>query len=246
MKSFIAALGFLTRIPMPNTEINSKQWKKSVLHYPFVGVIIGSILVLSSYTFTIFSSFLASILILTVWVWITGGLHLDGWMDLADGIGSNRSKERMLEIMKDSRVGAMGVIAALLLFLLKVGAIHELFILHSTLFLLIPTLLARFILLIAIHYFPYVSNEGLGTGLKEFVTTRKIMIWFSVILTFVYLLFSIKGMMVIIASLLIGFLFLHYISRKLGGLNGDCYGATIEWTELVTLLTFIVIERMLG
>uniref|UniRef100_UPI0005850CC2 adenosylcobinamide-GDP ribazoletransferase n=1 Tax=Paenibacillus sonchi TaxID=373687 RepID=UPI0005850CC2 len=61
----------------------------------------------------------AAVITLILWVWLTGGLHLDGWMDCADGLLSYRTRERMLEIMKDSRVGAMGVLACMLLLLLK-------------------------------------------------------------------------------------------------------------------------------
>ncbi len=83
------------------------------------GVLAGFDLAVASW----FPAGVRGVLLLGLWVWLTGGLHLDGWMDVADGFGSYRSRERTLEIMKDSRVGAMGVIAAILLLLLKASVL---------------------------------------------------------------------------------------------------------------------------
>ncbi|WP_240491886.1 adenosylcobinamide-GDP ribazoletransferase, partial [Acinetobacter baumannii] len=88
-------------------------------------------------------------------------------MDLADGLGSWRDREKIFAIMKDSRVGAMGVTAAILLFMVKVAALYEIASGHMELWLLLPPLLARTGLIAAIWFWPYITEKGLGTGLRN-------------------------------------------------------------------------------
>ncbi|MCZ4151790.1 adenosylcobinamide-GDP ribazoletransferase, partial [Escherichia coli] len=100
--------------------------RESVVYYPLVGAAIGLAVWLGGALFgTVLPALPAAVLTLTLWVWLTGGLHLDGWMDTADGLLSYRSRERMLEIMKDSRVGAMGVIACVLLLMMKAALLAD-------------------------------------------------------------------------------------------------------------------------
>lgn len=116
-----AAFQFLTRLPVPVTlQYDHAMFRRSVVFYPLVGAVLGLLLSLGG---LLLQSFLppaaAAALMLLLWVAMTGALHLDGLMDTADGILSHRSREQMLEIMKDSRVGAMGVVACVLLLLIK-------------------------------------------------------------------------------------------------------------------------------
>ncbi|WP_139488104.1 adenosylcobinamide-GDP ribazoletransferase [Brevibacillus dissolubilis] len=123
MNAFFQALTFLTRIPV-RFQAKPEAWAKSTAYYPLVGLIIGMIVAVVAVLLSPFlPTMLIAVLTLVCWIWLTGGLHLDGLMDTADAVGSSRSRERMLEIMKDSRVGAMGVIAAVLVVLVKFTAI---------------------------------------------------------------------------------------------------------------------------
>ncbi|GAA3326402.1 hypothetical protein GCM10020331_062160 [Ectobacillus funiculus] len=112
MKAFFlsALMFFLTRIPVPYISVTDRDWKRSSIHFPFIGLIIGGLLYAEAMVLKqVFFPFCFGLFLLYLrGSGLLGGLHIDGWMDLADGLGSNRSKERMLEIMKDSRVGAMG------------------------------------------------------------------------------------------------------------------------------------------
>ncbi|MDU5948969.1 MAG: adenosylcobinamide-GDP ribazoletransferase, partial [Paenibacillus macerans] len=124
----LAAFQFLTRFPVrAELDFTPELLRRSVRYYPLVGAAVG----LSVWAAAVLSAWLlpplpAAVLALIVWVWVTGGLHLDGWMDTADGLLSYRPREKMLEIMKDSRVGAMGVLACVLLLMLKASLLASL------------------------------------------------------------------------------------------------------------------------
>lgn len=112
-RAFIAALQFLTRLPIPvQVADDPGVFRRSTVFYPAAGLVIGGMVAGIGYGASfVFPAPVNAALLLCIWVLLTGGLHLDGLMDTADGLLSHRSRERMLEIMKDSRVGAMGVIA---------------------------------------------------------------------------------------------------------------------------------------
>lgn len=245
LKPLFSAIAFLTSIPIPSIAFSKNDWEKSTFYYPIVGAIIGSLLILVGKVFYEFlPETITAFCIVVFWIWITGGLHLDGWMDLADGLGSNRSREQMLEIMKDSRVGAMGAIAAILLIGGKVVFTYEL--IKSELFipLLLAPILARFMILPAVKYWSYRQN-GLATGLEKYITHYSVIVHFVWVLSFTYYLTNITGIIVIIGSVLLNLLFLYQIYKKLNVLTGDCYGALIEWGEVNLLFLFILIERIL-
>ncbi|MEO3943848.1 adenosylcobinamide-GDP ribazoletransferase [Gorillibacterium sp. CAU 1737] len=128
LQAAICALQFLTRIPMPiQLDYTPALFRRSVVFYPFVGGVIG--IILSAFAYgagMILPVGPAAVLTLILWVALSGGFHLDGWMDTADGLLSHRSPDKMLEIMKDSRVGAMGVMAAVLLLLAKASFLTSL------------------------------------------------------------------------------------------------------------------------
>lgn len=247
IRSFFSALTFLTRIPAPNLPLTSKDWQRGVNFYPLIGLIIGMLLAIASTLLReIFPVTLYAFLLVGIWIWITGGLHLDGWMDLADGFGSNRTRDQMLEIMKDSRVGAMGVIAAILLIAGKGLALYELIRMDLTFVLLCIPLYARFMLICAIKAFPYKKEGGLGKGLDHYLTTPLMIIHACVILTFTYFVLHVNGLILFLFIFLCSFLFIWYIFKKLSLLTGDCYGAIVEWTEAVGLFLAIAIWRLLG
>ncbi|MBX6395572.1 MAG: adenosylcobinamide-GDP ribazoletransferase, partial [Alicyclobacillaceae bacterium] len=122
-RAFVTAIRFLTRIPLPPVDpaggtgaaqADQEVICRSVRWYAAVGVLLGALLWLAAWILHVarLPAPGGAALLVVVDILLTGGLHLDGWMDTADGLGSWRSRERMLAIMRDSRVGAMGVLAA--------------------------------------------------------------------------------------------------------------------------------------
>ncbi|TVY07723.1 adenosylcobinamide-GDP ribazoletransferase [Paenibacillus cremeus] len=255
--ALIAAFQFLTRLPLPvNLHYDDALFRRSVVFYPVVGVVLGWLLVgIGQMLLLIGVPVLpAAALLLASWVILTGALHLDGLMDTADGILSHRSRERMLEIMKDSRVGAMGVVACVLVLLLKWSLLQELLKQGASpqLFLLpLATLWSRWFMVVAIARWPYARQEqgggmggmfrGIGwftlavqTGLAVLAacfTAEAAGFEASRAWATAALFGAVSGAAGLIMS--------RYLSSKLGGLTGDTYGAMNELLEAVLLLLLL-------
>ncbi len=243
MKAFFSAVRFLTRIPAPPVD-DLAAWRKSPAYYPLVGLLVGAVLYAAVSLLTlVFSPLVSAVLTLALWVFITGGLHLDGWIDMADAIGSSRSREQMLAILKDSRTGAMGVVAAVVLLLAKAALLHDLIAQRMLASLLLPALTARSFLVAAILYWPYLSENGLGSGLREGITHRHAAFAALLSLSAAYTVSGWSGVGAWGFSLLCAYGLARYLSGKLGGLNGDGYGALVEWTELVMLLAMLALAH---
>jgi adenosylcobinamide-GDP ribazoletransferase len=246
LNSFFLALSFLTRIPIPRREYTTKNWQQSVAYYPLVGVLLGFLLMLWAMALTWALPLpVAAILVLIAWVYLTGGIHLDGWMDLADGFASGRPQAEMLQVMKDSRVGAMGAIAAILLLLLKAVLIYELLLFERAAWLVLPILFSRAFLVWIIWIFPYLSEHGLGQGLREGLQRIPLTVGSMFTLLIIWLMYTWVGLLLIIPAALAGLCFVRLIRKRLGGITGDGYGATVEWTETCILLLIITGERWL-
>lgn len=255
-QALAAALQFLTRIPVPlEVPFEKRILARSVIYFPIAGVVVGLSLSLFGWFFGLFVPALpAAVLLLTIWTMLSGGLHLDGWMDTADGVLSHRSRERMLEIMKDSRVGAMGVIAAVLLLLLKFAVLVELLQLENplpflTMLAVIPVW-SRWWMSVAIAGWPSArQGEGIGALFQE-VTYKQVTAGFvsTVILTLICSLiggFTAVEIITLTAggillTIIAGWWMSTWLSRKLGGLTGDTYGALNEAIEAILLLALLI------
>ncbi|MEC0180427.1 adenosylcobinamide-GDP ribazoletransferase [Paenibacillus peoriae] len=161
-----AAFQFLSRLPVKaELDFSPELLKRSASYYPLVGAVIGLIVwCFAALVSLVLPPLPSAVLTLVMWVWLTGGLHLDGWMDAADALFSYRSRERMLEIMKDSRVGAMGVIACVLLLMLKASLLYT--VLDTTLnegnlsgLLLLPMVWSRWFMVHAMKRWPKARND---------------------------------------------------------------------------------------
>src|SRR3972149_12177437 len=113
MNSFWTALGFLTILPTPKSvSIKQGEFGNSATWFPFVGLLIGTLVALAYFGFHfVLPSLLSSALCVALWVWLTGGLHLDGLADCCDGLLNASTPERRLEIMKDPHVGTLIITA---------------------------------------------------------------------------------------------------------------------------------------
>lgn len=263
-RPILAAFQFLSRIPIKTElDFSPELLRRSVNYYPLVGTVIG-LVVWAGATLSVWAlpTFPAAVITLILWVWMTGGLHLDGWMDSADALLSYRSREKMLEIMKDSRVGAMGVLACVLLLLLKVSLITsllELGTLSTGAALLTAPVWSRWFMGWAMHSWPMARNgEGLavrfhGVSSKDTILSALLALILSA--TGMFLAFSIDWsgahwvplvLYFVLHPLItfgVGTLIARVMSSRLGGLTGDTYGALNEGLEVVLLLLAVLIFR---
>ncbi len=245
MSAFWQAVGFLTRFPVPKRAQTLEGWEGSPKFYPLVGLLLGAAIwlagCLGGWLFGQVSLPLVAVVVVAFWVYATGALHLDGWMDLADGLGSQRSRERTLEIMKDSRVGAMGVVAAIVLILLKVAAVQQLAAAGALAAIAVIPAMARAALLAAIRFFPYIQQQGLGSGLRAGVTPAVLLVNGLLVAAASFGFADWRGVVVFVFALLAVWLFGSYITRRLGGFTGDVYGALIEGAETLALLALLAL-----
>ena len=238
MRGFLIALTFLTRLPLPapKVEVSSEEFSKSYRYYPLVGLVIGLFLWLLAKGLTpYFPPLVLGALLLVAELVLTGGLHLDGFMDSMDGLLSARSPERILEIMKDSRIGAHACMALVGLLLLKFALLASLSPSQFPLLLVMP-MLSRWVFQIGVIGFPYARPQGLGQGIHEtthwipFLLTGGVVLGISVLLT------GFAGLITFGVCVITVTLWSTKISSLLGGLTGDLYGAIIELSEVVCLI----------
>lgn len=247
MQNFITGLQFLTRIRIAGqSQWQPESFGRSVKYFPLVGGVIGVILVALNYIIDGYLPVLGvylpphvfATLLTAVPIFITGGLHCDGFMDTMDGLFSGRSRERQLEIMKDSRVGANGVTAFVLLILLKWSLIADIAPTLIPLALFAMPVLGRFAMVIAITSFPYARPEGMGKAFAQYAGKTSLIL----AALFVLLLIVPLGKQAIISGgvvVLFTILFARYVTGILGGLTGDIYGAITEIAEILVLTVFL-------
>ena len=271
MKGFLLLLSFMTRIPMPKTEYDEEKLGKSMKYFPVVGIIVGLILLFFCIVFTFifknltYSAVLPLMIIVVILTDLitTGALHLDGLADTFDGIFSYRSKHKMLEIMKDSRLGSNGALALILYFLLKFVLLFSLTIesREAAIYVIMTyPVVARFCSVVSCASSPYARGSGMG---KTFVDNTKtcglivatvITLLYTVGMVFIPFIFftnyslsiqfiiqTILVILVIVALLaLFAYAFSKLIERKIGGITGDILGALLEISSLVYIFLILI------
>lgn len=234
-KAFFLALSLLTRIPVPSLKhLQAEDSGRSALFYPLIGLMIGSLLCIPLLIFPADAPpFLLAAIITTLWAIITGGLHLDGLADSADGwLGGQGDLKKTQQIMKDPLVGSAGVIAVVCLVLLKSATLTTLIIHQQWVAILIAPLLGRSMILSLFLSTTYVSSQGMASSIIDTIPKKPAI---AVILA-CYLMaisFSFSG---ILFALISFFLLRKMMISYLGGCTGDTVGATTEITEVFWMM----------
>lgn len=241
IQPLIIAFQLLTRIPISSAaEHTPRNQGHSLLYYPLVGAVLGGALVLLGSQLSDHPTVLQAALLLILWVGFTGGLHLDGLADSADAwVGGMGSRSRMLEIMKDPASGPMGVIAIVLLLLLKWSAIVALLEEGQLWLLFWAPLLARTATITLMQRTPYLRAGGMGA-----VVAENIPHWRAIALQVAVLAAALSlgvGWELLLLYLLVLLLFRRVVVRQLGGLTGDVIGASIEVMEALFILLCVLL-----
>lgn len=243
MNAFLAALSFLTRIPVPGIgNVNSNTLSRSIMFFPIVGGIIGAV---TAGVYLLLGPFLPrtvlSVFIIAVPIFMTGGIHFDGLLDTCDGLFSGRSREKSLEIMRDSRVGSMGVIAGILNVFLRYSILAELPGAILPTLLITQAVTGRWVMAMAVYLFPYARKEG---GLGQGFTAKKniLNIILSSLFAVIILLFTngVAGILIAFVVVSLALLIAFWAAGRLGGLTGDVYGALNEAAENIFLLLWLI------
>lgn len=233
----ILAFQFFTRLPFKkNIDFNEKNIRTSIIFYPLVGAVIGLLAALIYYPLQYLNKNIASLGALFILILVTGGLHLDGLSDTFDGFLSNRDKERVLEIMKDSRIGAFGVISIIMLVLSKYVIISS-FDSGFELAVILSLANSRIVVSRIISNKRVARPGGLGSLFHKSNPGKNII--FSMVIYLVILLFINPYFIIpLIINFIVAELFCNWSYKKIDGMTGDTYGAIIEVGDTVSLLIF--------
>jgi adenosylcobinamide-GDP ribazoletransferase len=243
IRPFLIALQFLTRLPVA-LQPAPAPWEtgRSLLFYPLVGLLLGLSLALAAWLLAGLPTALCSALLLVMWVLLTGGLHLDGLADSVDAwAGGQGDPERMLAIMKDPRSGPIGVVALVLLLLVKFAALGALLDAGAGLTLLLIPLAGRVALPLLLLTTPYVRPGGLGESLAAHMPRRAAAGVAAAGYGFMPLALGWTGVWVASAALAVFFCLRALMCRRLGGTTGDTAGALVELTEAGALLCVAIL-----
>lgn len=250
MKPFVLMITFLTRIPIKiNFEINEVDFKSGIWYMPVVGLIIGIILYAVYYFLhDVISPLILAFILLAVYFMITGGLHIDGLADTFDAIGSNRSKERMLEIMKDSHIGTFGVLSITVYCIGMVIILAEI----PSMCLIFPVL-GRSMALFSCSISSYARQDGLGKTIIENTKLHHVLFSFFILLISISIVALLQYNLLVIYTVLVPCIITlmiiwfstKNISKKIDGITGDVIGYVIEMSGLIFLLVSYFIHVLL-
>lgn len=235
-RRFAVAVSFLTCLPLGLTGADEEEVGRSVAFFPLVGLVLGLILVAA--TWLLGERFPAPVvagLLVALLAVLTGGLHLDGLADTFDALGARGDAARRLEVLRDSRIGAHGASALVLVLLLKTLALQALVVHGAATACAAFPAVARGVVALEVVLFPYARPRGLGSAFRAH--TRGADVLAALLVVAVVLAAAGAAAMIAALATLVGVLaFARFASRRFGGLTGDVYGASIELAEALFLV----------
>lgn len=235
IQRFFGALGFLTTIPLPKRwATNDTPLAKMLELFPLVGLVVGVCLAIVGYlSGWLWGDWVRAMAVVVAWGIVTGGLHLDGLSDTFDGMMSWRPRERKLEIMRDSRVGVMGVLALLAVFGLKAALLAQS---EAWLWaLLLAPVCGRWAMCYGVCLYPSARSDGLGAQAQSEAGFGQLRTATIIALLLALLLAGLQGLLALALVWLGARWLARWWARELGGLTGDTYGALCEIAEVVAL-----------
>jgi adenosylcobinamide-GDP ribazoletransferase len=241
MRLFFIAFQFLTIIPLPfRVSWHERDMGRSMGLFPLVGLALGGVLALGhSLCSLLFPVHLADLLVVTLLAVMTGCLHLDGLADVCDGFGARGGRERFLAVMKDSSVGAMGVVGVVLGLMLKYQAVAAL---------PVATKIGAMVLFPAVARFGQVAMtagsrraraDGLGAAFIAGVGRVELLVAGVIVFAAAAAILGASGVFCCIITTVFVLLARSYFHRRLGGVTGDIIGCVSELSEIVFLLTVV-------
>lgn len=245
MNNFLRALSFLTILPCGQVALSEeKELARSMAFFPLVGLVIGLLLALGYYLFSfLFPKSLVLWLTIGLLALLTRGLHLDGFADTIDGLGSGGPKEKILEVMRDSRIGAFGVISLILLIGGKYLALDQISNSPVPYSLILMAVMGRQSMVLVCCRSSYARpNGGLAKPFTENLGYREMALSLVSAFGITLLSMGVKGIVLFFGIGLFSLGYRFFFIKKLGGVTGDILGAANELTELLCLILLVILE----
>jgi adenosylcobinamide-GDP ribazoletransferase len=245
IRPFFIALQFLTVIPVrlkhaPTAE--AQGW--SVVYYPLVGLLLGAFLIGSAWLCVDLPPAVGAALVLTLWVLLTGALHLDGLADCADAwVGGLGDRQKTLDIMKDPRAGPMAVIALALVLLLKFTALQTLLAAQHWQLLLIAPMFSRSVPCLLFFTTPYARPDGLGRSAALQMPRLPCYVMLAMVVLTMIAVLGMAGLWLIGSGMALLAALRWLMLRRINGITGDTIGASIELLETMTLILGLIFCR---
>ena len=241
----LTALRFLTRIPVGEYPKDERRLGRSLAYFPIVGLILGGILVLVNWGFSIIlAPLVADALTIVALVILTGALHIDGFVDTIDGLAGGKIKEEILRIMRDSRVGAFGIIGIVSLIMLKLVLLHEMPLKIRKEALLLMPVMGRWAMVVASSLSVYARREGTGKAFVNYCGRKELVIASLITLIITGSFLKILGLELFFFVLALTLLLTRFISKRIGGMTGDTLGAVNEIMEVGTLFILFLLFNL--
>lgn len=249
LKGFLINVQFFTAIPVHlELPMDKPHLKSAVQAFPLLGLLQGGIYAGLFYMlleYTTFSNLATAFMLWLMSILLTGGIHLDGWMDASDGYFSYKDLEKRLEVMNDPRTGAFGVISIIVLLSSRFLFIYEITVnIHAASFLLIAVipLFSKSVMGLLLLTVKSAKKEGLGALFQSAASPRDLWTYPVYIIGFLAIVILFDGGFYCVSILLVAaILILLFCRRKaikwFGGITGDILGAAVEGTELFLWMT---------
>jgi adenosylcobinamide-GDP ribazoletransferase len=239
----LCAVQFLTRLRVPSAPYEQDSLARAVKFFPIVGLLIGSGSALLYFLLSPHLPIMVVALLIVVYlVSITGCLHEDGLADAADGFGGGWERDRVLAIMRDSRIGSYGAAALTLSLLARVLLIGSLPRSHAEAWLITAPVLSRWTTLPLSFYLPSAREElgdqtdGQGARIARLTTSRSLIAGTVFMLLIAFSLLRFRALIPVLTSVIVTLLTGIYYNRRIGGITGDCFGATNQLAEIAVYL----------
>ncbi len=242
MKQLLAAMQFLTRLPVParwTADLPLSAYARGVMWLPVVGLVVG---VLCGLTFflaqRLFGTPAAALLTIMANAMVTGAFHLDGLADTCDGIFSARKREQMLEIMRDSRIGTNGALALIFAVGLRTVALTALagHPLGALPFIIAAPVVGRALIAVLMYHQRYARESGLGNVYIGKISGESFALTLLVGMLLTLLIAGLTGALAALIAAALSFAYRAKINRTLGGQTGDTLGCGVELFEWLFLL----------
>lgn len=240
IKDFLLLLSFMSRIPIKSKLApTSEDWARALRFLPLWGLVLGIAVAAVAAVTSIISPAIAAACAVGTAAFLTGGLHLDGVMDVSDGLAAGPDREQAFRFMSDAHVGGRGLISLVILLILKF-ALYLMLINNWQIWWTIPAALvcSRFIMAFLIYAFPNAKKFGLAADFHRCFDKRHFWVAAIIMLILFGLFANWYFILAAFFALLLSWGIANNWGNRFGGLTGDMYGALAEWSEIIFLLLF--------